>query len=320
MGLEIITDFLGLHWILLIVIALGILYQTGYRYRCYFSDQNVPYIPGIPIFGSQLRFYLGLENLSDAFQRYYNAFPGKRFFGLFEITGSPVYIIRDPELIKQIGIKEFDHFVNHRTFVSEDNDPLLGRSLFVMRGDRWREMRSTLSPAFTGSKMRLMMGLLNEVGEQFVKHVRKDGPNGKEYDIRDLFTRFANDSIATAAFGVQIDSLANRENDFYKMGKEVTNFEGFQGLKFLFFQSIPTLMNWLRVRFFNSEQTRFFRDLVHGNIQYREKNDVVRHDMIHLLMQAKKGQLTQSNDTTTDAKDIGFATVEESEVGKRITS
>lgn len=322
MGLDIITDLIDLHWILLIVICLAIIYQTGYRYRSYFSDQGVPYLPGVPIFGSQWRFFSFQENFSDSLHRYYNAFPGKRFFGMFEITGCPVYVIRDPELIKQIGIKDFDHFVNHRTFVSEELDSLLGRSLFVMRGDRWREMRSTMSPAFTGSKMRLMLGLINEVGEQFVNYVRKDIHNGKEYDLRDLFTRYAGDSIATAAFGLQIDSLEDRDNLFYKMGLAATNFEGFQGLKFLFYQSIPKLMQWLRVRFFSSEQTKFFRDLVHGNINYREKNSVVRHDMINLIMLAKKGQLAHSKDGKDDEKDIGFATVEESEVGKskRITS
>lgn len=317
MGLELITDLIGLHWILLLTVLLAILYQTGYRYRSYFSDQGVSYLPGVPLFGSQTRFLLGLENFYDSYLRYYNAFPGKRFFGMFEVTGSPVYVIRDPELMKQIAIKDFDHFVNHRTFVSQDLDPLLGRSLFVMRDDKWREMRSTLSPAFTGSKMRLMLGLINEVGEQFVKHIKDDAPDGKEYELRDLFTRFAGDSIATAAFGLQINSLADRDNKFYKTGLEVTSFEGVQGLKFLFFQSIPRLMKWLRVRFFTPENTEFFRDLVHGNIKYREEHSVVRHDMINLMMQAKKGQLTHAADpTTADEKDIGFATVEESEVGK----
>lgn len=316
MGLELITDLIGLHWILLIVIVLAIVYQTGFRYRSFFAKQGVPYLPGVPLFGSQSRFLLGQKNFFDSYLGYYNAFPGKRFFGMFEVIGSPVYVIRDPELMKQIAIKDFDHFVNHRSFVSKDLDPLLGRSLFVMKDEKWREMRSTLSPAFTGSKMRLMLGLINEVGEQFVKHIKNDAPNGKEYDLRDLFTRFASDSIATSAFGLQIDSQTDRDNSFYRTGLDVTNFEGIQGLKFLFFQSMPRVMQWLRVRFFPEETTKYFRDLVHGNMKYREEHSVVRHDMINLMMQAKKGLLTHSNDTTTDEKNIGFATVEESEIGK----
>lgn len=48
----------------------------------------------------------------------------------------------------------------------------------------------------------------------------------------------------------------------------------------------------------------------------REKFNIVRPDMIHLLMEAKKGAL-EYDAAQTDAKEAGFATVEESNVGKQ---
>lgn len=62
---------------------------------------------------------------------------------MFEFT-KPVYCIRDPELIRQISIKDFDHFVNHRSKFDENVDRLFGRSLFILRDQKWRDMRSTL--------------------------------------------------------------------------------------------------------------------------------------------------------------------------------
>jgi cytochrome P450 family 9 len=41
--------------------------------------------------------------------------------------------------------------------------------------------------------------------------------------MKDLFTRYTNDVIATAAFGVGVDSLMEPSNEFYSMGKEITN-------------------------------------------------------------------------------------------------
>lgn len=61
---------------------------------------------------------------------------------------TPAYIIRDPELIKQIGIKDFDHFSDHPKLHTDKNN-----ALNALTGQKWRDMRSTLSPAFTGSKM-----------------------------------------------------------------------------------------------------------------------------------------------------------------------
>lgn len=36
----------------------------------------------------------------------------------------PFYFIRDPEIIKQLAVKDFDHFENHRSFIDADADLL----------------------------------------------------------------------------------------------------------------------------------------------------------------------------------------------------
>lgn len=53
-----------------------------------------------------------------------------------------------------------------------------------------------------------------------------------------------------------------------------------------------------------------------GQMKYREENNVIRQDMIHLLMEAKKGSLKHEESSGT--KDAGFATVEESKLGKEV--
>lgn len=47
---------------------------------------------------------------------------------------TPAIVITDPELIKQVGVKDFDFFMNHRPFVSEDNDPMFSNILFNLQG------------------------------------------------------------------------------------------------------------------------------------------------------------------------------------------
>jgi len=54
----------------------------------------------------------------------------------------------------------------------------------------------------------------------------------------------------------------------------------------------------------SSSVVNFFRSLVHNTISTREQRGIVRPDMIHLLMQAKKGTLQADDDTATTAKDI----------------
>lgn len=61
-------------------------------------------------------------------------------------------------------------------------------------------------------------------------------------EMKDAFTRFANDVIGTTAFGVTCNSLENKHNEFYMMGKEITNFSGLRALKFVMYSISPTLM------------------------------------------------------------------------------
>ena len=58
----------------------------------------------------------------------------------------------------------------------------------------------------------------------------------------------------------------------------------------------------------------FFTNLVTSNIQTREKHGIVRPDMIHLLLEARKNGL--KHEDTETVQDTGFATVAESEITK----
>lgn len=166
-----------------------------------------------------------------------------RVYGIFE-QRTPLLMIRDPELIKQITIKDFDHFINHRNIFGVDEeygphdmDNLFGSSLFSMRDSRWKDMRSTLSPAFTGSKMRQMFQLMNLVAREAVDCLKRDEipKDGIELDMKDYCTRFTNDVIASTAFGLQVNSFKDRENRFYLSGKKMTKFTAVQNIKFMLF-------------------------------------------------------------------------------------
>ena len=87
-----------------------------------------------------------------------------------------------------------------------------------------------------------MFTLISQSGEQFVKYFLKNNENLITVEMKDVFTRFTNDAIANTAFGVKCDSLRDRENEFYLMGKEATNFNGFwKNLRFFGYMFVPKL-------------------------------------------------------------------------------
>lgn len=93
------------------------------------------------------------------------------------------------------------------------------------------------------------------------------------------------------------------------MGKNTTDLGGVvPTIKFIITAMLPSVAKWLGIRYFVIGQSKYYHDLVHGTIKAREEQGIIRPDMIHLLMQARKGTLKQEVGSGDGA---GFATVEE---------
>ena len=66
--------------------------------------------------------------------------------------------------------------------------------------------------------------------------------NRLEVEMKDLFTRYTNDVIYTSAFGIGCDSLKDPKNEFYTLGKKITNIGAIQKLKIMGYLLSPNLM------------------------------------------------------------------------------
>ncbi|XP_023030479.1 cytochrome P450 9e2 isoform X2 [Leptinotarsa decemlineata] len=258
----------------------------------------------------------GRQSLVSYVQNMYYQFPNRRYSGVYQLN-VPVLVLKDPELMKLVLIKDFDHFTDRRTYIPDDVDPLWANSLFSLKGSKWRNMRSTLSPAFTSSKMKGMFILMKKCAENFIDHFSKQDENIIPVDLKDIFSRFCNDAIATTAFGVEVDSLANPDNLFYKMGQKATNFNSFKkSFQAFGYLVCPRLYKLLNLKLYDDDIAEFFRNLIDETIEAREKQGIIRPDMINLLMEARSGVAKKDESNVEDA---GYATVEESVQGKLVT-
>lgn len=213
-------------------------------------------------------------------------------------------VICTPELIKQIIVKDFDHFINHRLVLpNQENEVLFDKSLAALRGHKWRFMRSTLTPAFSSNKMKQMFQMIVQCTEQTIKVLLKEATEMNEPyvpEMYDIFSRYTNDIIATTAFGIEVNSLKNRNNEFYTRGQTVTRFGLVSLVKLIFMSVLPWAAKLFNIKFFNKDITNFFHSLVHDTIEYREKNEIIRPDLINLLMKRKKENLNNKENSVID--------------------
>uniref|UniRef100_A0A182JFZ5 CRAL/TRIO N-terminal domain-containing protein n=1 Tax=Anopheles atroparvus TaxID=41427 RepID=A0A182JFZ5_ANOAO len=212
-------------------------------------------------------FFTQKKHSVDIASEGYHMFPNTRISGVFTLR-TPGYLVHDPVLYKQMAIKDFDHFTDHVTQLSLEADPILARSLFFTNGARWRHHRPGLSPAFTGSKMRNMFGLLSKM-----------------------------------------DSLTDRENEFFLKGKRLAKLDGLPGLKFLISTIIPGVFQFFKMDIVYEDVNEFYLEAVSRSIRLREDNNITRPDFIHLLLQARKNTL-KSEKIEDDSENVGISTTE----------
>ncbi|XP_050497940.1 cytochrome P450 9e2 isoform X1 [Diabrotica virgifera virgifera] len=251
----------------------------------------------------------------------YRGFPGSRYHGFYQFN-SPSLLIKDVDLIKQMVIKDFDYFNEHRVFAREDVDPMWAKNLFALTGSKWRNMRSTLSPSFTSSKMKGMFLLMKANAERFVNFYLSQNKDVFPVEMKEVSSRYSNDVIASTAFGFEVDSLAKPNNEFYVNGKSLTAFGSYRALfRFVFNIFLPSVAKLLNIRIIEESVGDFFTKIIEDSIKMREEKGIVRPDMIHLLLEARKGTSKADEQQTTD--DTGYAIVEEhlkSEVKTDITN
>ncbi|KAF5296481.1 hypothetical protein FQR65_LT01470 [Abscondita terminalis] len=264
------------------------------------------------------KFIQSLPGLAQVFEYYCKSFPDSRYFGVYMVFDNTL-VVQDPDLIKDITIRDFDHFVDHIQY-SPGDEPLWERNLFSLKGDAWRSMRSILSPAFTSSKIKIMFPLMMETTENFINHFQYELQKKSTImlEMKDIFTRFANDVIASIAYGYSCDSLKYPKNEFYKAAKEIVPHENYaQNIRTYIMFKVPKLAKRLGYTIFSKYPSEFFQGIVKDAIKTRQEEKLLRLDMIHLLLEEKRNR-TENNeveniadvDITAQALAFFFAGVE----------
>ena len=200
----------------------------------------------------------------------------------------PVLVLRDLDLIKLVLVKNFDHFADHKAFIDEALDPLLGKNLTMLNGDEWRKIRNLLSPSFTSSKMRTMYVLMSDCAKTFTKAFMQKYKDAKAVDMKDVFSRYANSVIATCAFGIEVDNITDSTNEFYLQGKEAANFQGGKLFKILLMRAFPKLTKALNIGIISQKTTDYFVNIIKSTIEERQSRGIRRPDMLQLLMDARE--------------------------------
>jgi cytochrome P450 len=139
---------------------------------------GIPYVKPTPFVGNLKECVLLQTSIGEQLQRIYNEQSDKPYVGIFSLD-KPILLIRDPELVKNILVKDFHNFMDHIMSVEGKIDPLFGNSLFLLKGRIWRHLRTSLTPVFTSHKMKMMFYLVDICGKELAECLGKATADGK---------------------------------------------------------------------------------------------------------------------------------------------
>jgi len=178
--------------------------------------------------------------------------------------GQTTLMVTDTDLLKAIFVKDFDHFSDRRTFATGPNDVMFTKMLFAMTGERWKHLRSKLSPTFTTGKIKRVFRLFDQSGKKFVKFLESEIQNAISGDVEltEAYSKFTMDIIASAACGIDSQAFNQKEPSlFEKMGKGLQfQFGAKQILKVFGLVFLPKIVtSALGLSFFEREVRLFYR-------------------------------------------------------------
>ncbi|ROT72411.1 cytochrome P450 CYP6BQ22 [Penaeus vannamei] len=284
----------------LLCVAVAALWAYSKWRHSYWASRGVPTPPYVPILG-HMHQALSREGKWKYDSVAYHKYGGSKFCGLYEFF-TPVLLVGDPDLLKHILVKDFDHFVDRMTLaLPHEKDKMTAQMLSLKKGDEWKQLRAIMSPTFSSGKMKGMFPLVCEKADAFVTFSLNDS-RGKPYvDMKYNFGRFTIDTIASCAFGIECNSLVDEDAEFPKKADKFFEATPFDILKFLFMNTLPSLAKLLNLRFTHPEAD-FLEEVVRHTIKERMKGER-RGDFLDLLLEARNsdGAAKEVKETGVDS-------------------
>ena len=142
-----------------------------------------------------------------------------------------------------------------------------------MQGEKWKRIRSVLTPTFATGKLRQMQSRVDMALETLIDNIQSaiDDTHGQNINIKRLFGGFAMNTIIQVSYGLRIDSL-NDSHPIIVHAKKA--FQGFSVKNlFIFFVMLtsPKLAKLLGLRI-NASVFDYFDNFSTKIIDQRKKD------------------------------------------------
>ena len=222
----------------------------------------------------------------------------------YYIGSSPALVTKDEDLIKAVQIKDFQLFADRFIPIKGGGHPsptTLSHLITTPDTNRWKEMRSILTPTFNSSKLRQMTSTVCEAVDDTVARFERLSKNGQaEFNVTPIFQSLTMDAICRVAFGIRSNCQKSEEvHPFVASSIRLLNpGSGFGMLLSLWFPEFLWIIYPARrvaqilKDVFITSPGKYLHSCMRQILEKRRTAKIDRRDMMDALMEAR---LTSEN-------------------------
>ncbi|XP_033338373.2 cytochrome P450 6k1 [Megalopta genalis] len=279
------------HWCLDGILICASLIFAAYIYATrkfkYWAKKGIMEIPPTPFLGNFTDCLLFKKSPAEFLKDLHDRSKGLRYMG-FYVLDKPFFLIRDPEVIKHVLVKDF-HVFSDRHISPDVSDRLGYTNVFSMKNPGWKIIRSKLSPLFTSGRLKKLFESMLQVADDLDQFLENSNLGaGKIIEMKDLCANVTTDMIASTSFGLRVNSLNDPKAPFREQGREMFKSTVFRGMEFLIIFFLPAFTKITGAKFFGKETSKFLRTVFWDVIDERIKSGEKRHDLIDLLIELRQ--------------------------------
>lgn len=259
-----------------------ILFRTK---KNYWKLKGVPFENPLPLVGNMLDVVLMKKNMALMLENLYFKFINVPYFGIW-VFGEPHLVIRSPEVIKNVLIKDFDHFNDRNVQSNEKIDPIASNMMFFTRNPKWKFIRTTTTPMFSSGKLKYIYPQIQAVAKDMISFIAIR--NAKALFVREVAEKYATDVICSIAFGIDSRSFQDGDTPFTNVGKGVFDISLRNTVAAATYFTNNSLVDTFKIKFIETSIGNFISETFMNIVKERQSGNSTRRDLIDLMIKFKK--------------------------------
>ncbi|NP_001303638.1 probable cytochrome P450 6d5 [Cimex lectularius] len=214
-------------------------------------------------------------------------------FGGYYFLWKPLLMIKDPELVKNITIKDFEHFSDHSPFLdSTKGTDIVLHSIFFMKSEEWKKRRSVLTHLFTPKRLKTIHTMTGPIMDSFFPKFDQCAKDDLDIDMDPTLTELTMNVITKTFIGIDVKD----QSAFLKASHMFSYPDTPSLIKSFLYTLHPLIHKVLGLTTLNKGIYALFSELVERVVRLRKEQNIVSNDLFDFLIKCQNGVIKNYED------------------------